>query len=81
LQSELSGLALSNPKRGNIGDPSLISDLAQAMEDSEGAVGGYAAWALDRIGGNQTKQTLEASLARETDEFAKKEIQAALTVA
>jgi len=50
LQSELSGLALPSPKRGNIGDPSLIPDLAQAMEDSEGVVGGYAAWALDRIG-------------------------------
>ena len=44
-------------------------------------VRGYAAWALGKTGGNQTKQSLEASLARETDELAKKEIQAALTVA
>ena len=81
MQSELSGLALPSPKRGNIDDPSLIYDLAQAMEDLEERVGGYAAWALDRIGGNQTKQVLDAGLAQETDEFAKKEIQAALTVA
>ena len=81
MQSELSGLALLSPKRRNIGDPSLISDLAQAMEGSEGVVGGYAARALDRIEGSQAKQSLEANLLRETDEFAKKEIQAVLTVA
>ena len=49
------------------------------MEDSEGVVGGYAAWALGRIGGSQAKQSLEASLLWETDELAKKEIQAALS--
>ena len=65
LQSELSGLVLLSPKRRNIGDPSLISDLAQA---------------LDRIGGRRAKQSLEASLLWETAEFAKKEIQAVLTV-
>ena len=81
LQSELSGLVLLSPKRRNIGDPSLISDLAQAMEDSEGKIGDYAARALDRIGGRRVKQSLEASLLRETAEFAKKEIQAVLTVA
>ena len=81
MQSELSGLALLSPKRRNIGDPSLISDLAQTIEDSEGVVGGYAALAMDRIEGSRAKQSLEAGLLRETDEFAKKEIQAALAVA
>ncbi|GAI89921.1 unnamed protein product, partial [marine sediment metagenome] len=66
---------------GNMGDSACIPDLAQAVEDSEGLVRGYAAWALGKIGGSQAKQILEASLARETDKFAKKEIQAALAVA
>ncbi len=66
---------------GNMGDPAFIPDLAQAMQDAEGLVRGYAAWALGRIGGSQARQILEASLARETDEFAKKEIQAALAAA
>ena len=66
---------------GNMGDPTSIPDLAQAMEDLEKLVRGYAAWALGRIGGSRAKQILEASLARETDEFAKKEIQAALATA
>jgi len=66
---------------GNIGDSAFIPDLARAMEDSEGLVRGYAAWALGKIGGSRAKQVLEASLARETDELAKKEIQAALAAA
>ncbi len=66
---------------GNMGDPLYIPDLARAMEDSEGLVRGYAAWALGKIGGSRAKQVLEASLARETDELAKKEIQAALAAA
>ncbi len=81
MQSELSRLALLSRKKRNIGDLSFISDLAQATEDSEGKVGGYAARAPDRIGRSRAKQSLEASLLRETDEFAKKEIQAALSVA
>jgi len=51
------------------------------MGDSEGVVGGYAARVLDRIEGSQAKRSLEANLLQETDEFAKKEIQAVLTVA
>jgi len=66
---------------GNMGESTFIPDLAQAMEDPEGLVRGYAAWALGRIGGSRARQILEASLARETDEFAKQEIQAALTAA
>jgi len=65
---------------GNMGDPSFIPDLAQAMQDSEALVRGYAAWALGKIGGSRSRQILEASLVRETDESAKKEIQAALAV-
>jgi epoxyqueuosine reductase len=66
---------------GNTGDPAFIPDLAQAMQDSEELVRGYAAWALGKIGGSQAKQVLEASRARETSESAKKEINAALVAA
>ena len=66
---------------GNTGDPAYIPDLAQAMQDSEELVRSYAAWALGKIGGSQAKQVLEASLARETSESAKKEINAALAAA
>ncbi len=66
---------------GNMGDPTCIPDLAQAMEDPEDLVRGYAAWALGKIGGSQAKQILEVSLARETSESAKKEIEAALVAA
>ena len=66
---------------GNMGDPVFIPDLAQAMQDSEELVRGYAAWALGRIGGSQAKQILEAGLAHETAKSARSEIKAALAVA
>jgi len=66
---------------GNTGDPAYIPDLAQAMQDSEELVRGYAAWALGKIGGSKAKQVLETSLAREISESAKKEIEAALVAA
>lgn len=66
---------------GNTGDPQFIPHLAQAMQDPEDLVRGYAAWALGRIGGGRAKQILEASLSRETSEFARREIEAALSVA
>ncbi len=65
---------------GNTGDPQFIPHLAQAMQDPEDLVRGYAAWALGRIGGSRAKQIPEANLARDTSEFAKGEIEAALTV-
>lgn len=66
---------------GNTGDKAVIPDLDRAMHDPEGLVRGYAAWGLGRIGGNRAREILEASLARETDESAREEIQAALAVA
>jgi epoxyqueuosine reductase len=66
---------------GNTGDPAFIPALAQAMQDSNGLVRGYAAWALGKIGGSRAKEILKASLARETDESSKKEIHAALEAA
>jgi epoxyqueuosine reductase len=66
---------------GNTGDPSFISDLGKAMHDTEGMVRGYAAWGLGRIGGIRARKILESSLLGETAEFARSEIQAALSVA
>ena len=66
---------------GNIRDSAFIPDLAQAMQDPEGLVRGYAAWALGRIGGIRAKHILEASLERESDEFPGTEIRSAITAA
>jgi epoxyqueuosine reductase len=66
---------------GNMGDPTFVSDLAKAMQDSDWLVRGYAAWALGRIGGHSAKQILETNLASETVEWAREEIEAALVVA
>lgn len=66
---------------GNTRDPIYIPDLAQAMQDPEPLVRGYAAWALGRIGGAKAKQILETSLTKETAEFPRKEIRAALAAA
>jgi len=65
---------------GNSGDSAYLPDLAQAIQDMEGMVRGYAAWALGRIGGGKARSILDAALARETDRFAIAEIKAALEV-
>jgi epoxyqueuosine reductase len=66
---------------GSTGDPAVIPDLAQAMQDSEELVRGYAAWALGKIGGSQAKEILKGGLRRETSELARREIEPALPVA
>jgi epoxyqueuosine reductase len=66
---------------GNLGDTAAIPHLEQAMQDAEGLVRGYAAWALGKLGGKQARRILETSLARETDEFAHKEMEAAFAAA
>lgn len=63
---------------GNTGDPMFIPVLAQAMKNPEDLVRSYAAWAIGKTGGPQSKQILESHLTRETAESVKKEIQAAL---
>ena len=64
----------------NLVDPTYIPDLAQATEDSAELMHGYAAWALDKIGGSRARQILETGLAHETAESARSEIDATLTV-
>jgi epoxyqueuosine reductase len=65
---------------GNMGDPGFIPALSQAMHDPEPLVCSYSAWALGKIGSRQARQILEASFTRETSEFVRKEIEAALAV-
>jgi len=65
---------------GNTHDPAFIPALAEAMEDAEELVRGYAAWALGQIGGSRASQILQTSLRRETAESARREIEAALAV-
>jgi epoxyqueuosine reductase len=65
---------------GNLGDPGYVPDLSRAMLDPEDVVREYAAWALGKIGGKESKQALEASLGRKTSDQVKKEIQSALAM-
>jgi epoxyqueuosine reductase len=65
---------------GNLGDPGYVPDLSRAMLDPEDVVREYAAWALGKIGGKESKQALEASLGLETSDQVKKEIQSALAM-
>jgi epoxyqueuosine reductase len=66
---------------GNTGDSSFVPVLAESMKEADGMVRGYVAWALGKIGGSQARRILEVSMARETAESAKKEIEAALGTA
>jgi len=45
----------------------------------ETTVRGHAAWALGKIGGAAAKNILETSLARETSDYVRREITAALS--
>jgi epoxyqueuosine reductase len=63
---------------GNSGDRSHAPYLAQALQDSEPLVRGYAAWALGQLGGAEARAALQKALAVESDESAKGEMEAAL---
>jgi epoxyqueuosine reductase len=63
---------------GNSGDPQAIPALIRALHDVEPLIRGHAAWALGRIGGEESKRALQMALACEEDEEALKEIQCAL---
>jgi epoxyqueuosine reductase len=65
---------------GNSGDRSHVPYLAQALEDPEPLVRGYAAWALGRLGGAEAKAVVEKALSQEKDESAKGEMEAALAM-
>ncbi len=52
---------------GNIGDAAAIPALAKALRSDSDIVRLHAAWALGRIGGNESKTALHSALADETD--------------
>ena len=63
---------------GNIGDQQAVPALLGALRDHEPLVRGHAAWALGRIGGEETKQALQLALSAEEDQEVQKEIRSAL---
>jgi epoxyqueuosine reductase len=65
---------------GNTGDSSFIPVLAESMQEADGMVRGYTAWALGKIGGGQARRILEIRRVPETVELVKKEIDAALAI-
>ena len=66
---------------GNSGDSSFVPVLAESMEEADGMVRSHLAWALGKIGESRARRILETSLARETGQSTKKEIEAALGAA
>ena len=63
---------------GNIGDPSAIPALTQALSKGEPLVRSHAAWALGRIGGTQAHHALTSALADQGDTEVSTEIRMAL---
>lgn len=64
---------------GNLGDEAAVPALALALRDPDELVRGHAAWALGKIGGGTAREALEADLSRETSEYVRGEIRAALS--
>jgi len=66
---------------GNVGDARAIPALASALHgDPDPTVRGHAAWALGRIGGQSTRDTLLRARDRECDSKARSEIEYALSL-
>lgn len=63
---------------GNRGNGEAVPALTRAMESPDEALRGHAAWALGKIGGATARTILESSLARESSEYVRDEISAAL---
>jgi epoxyqueuosine reductase len=64
---------------GNLGDPSAIPALIDALDDADPLVRGHAAWALGRLGGEATRVALLARREWEQDVAVVDEIDQALT--
>ncbi len=65
---------------GNSGDRSHVPYLAQALEDCDPLVRGYAAWGLGQLGGQDARTALEKARSVETDKKALQEIESAVAV-
>ncbi len=63
---------------GNSGDMQAIPALIGALHDKEPLIRGHAAWALGRIGGEESLDALHQALSSEQDEEVQKEIKYAL---
>ncbi len=63
---------------GNIGDPTAVPALVEALGHELPLVRGHAAWALGAIGGPEAEAALRDALALETDAEVRGEIQEAL---
>lgn len=64
---------------GNSGNPAAIPILARCLAaEAEPLVQSHAAWALGRLGGRASQQSLERSRTREPDAGAREEIEVAL---
>lgn len=63
---------------GNTGDERYVPDLIAELEHPQALVRRHVAWALAKIAGSGAKQVLESSLARESDDGVRAEIQTAL---
>ena len=63
---------------GNIGDPAAVPSLANSLQHENDIVRGHAAWALGRIGGNESRAALASALEDETDAGVIAEIEHAL---
>ena len=63
---------------GNLGDPSAVPALNEALSHSSPLVRGHAAWALGQIGTFDAREALKAIRSNEVDPEVLEEIQAAL---
>lgn len=65
---------------GNFRDVTAVPQLTRLLRtDDRPEIRGTAAWALGRIGGEEAHQALEAALAKEQDEAARRELVKALS--
>lgn len=63
---------------GNIGDPSAVPALIEALTDPKPVIRAHAAWALGQTDGNDACEALRRALKAETDEHVREEIESAL---
>jgi epoxyqueuosine reductase len=63
---------------GNLGHPTAVPVLAEALEDDDAVVRAHAAWALGRIGGAESSRRLSVALERERSAEVVEELRSAL---
>ena len=63
---------------GNSRNPQAVPALIRALHDDEPLIRGHAAWALGRIGGEESKRALQVALDSEKDDETLQEIRCAI---